>query len=224
MGTPTYVVSTSRKPTGELSIAARQWAQRLGVPFVPRRDRSLKAICHDEGVEGVLTVTAQRVALRLPHEGAAGAVGSGARSATPGLQYVFHPNMARTRIHNIQDGRGDPMVIAMSLQPGDEVLDCTLGRACDAIVASWVVGERGRIVGIEVSPLVAELTIDGLKTCEVSGPGLIEAMPKWASRKMFRHSASARVRGFRHLSRPSSQKKNRTYSGPAAASASATPT
>jgi len=158
-----YVVSTSRKPTSKLTSAAREWAERLGVQQVPRRGRSLLAICGEQGVEGVLTVTPVRVALVLPREG---------------LEYFFHPSMARTRIHNIRDGRGDPMVSAMALQPGDEVLDCTLGRGSDAIVASWVVGETGHVVGIEVQPLVAELTIHGLKTYEIEGPGIVAAM-RW---------------------------------------------
>jgi tRNA1(Val) A37 N6-methylase TrmN6 len=71
--------------------------------------------------------------------------------------------MALTRIRNLQQGLGDPMVTAMELATGDRVLDCTLGRGADALVASYVVGQTGRVVGIESSPLLAELTIHGLR-------------------------------------------------------------
>ncbi len=134
----------------------------------PRADRSLTKICEEEGVEGLLTVTPKRVVLQLPAEG---------------IEYFFHPNMARTRIHNLREGGGDPMVTAMALSPGDEALDCTLGRGSDAIVASWVVREEGRVVGIEVVPLVAELTIAGLKAYEIEGPGLMDAMRRIEARR-----------------------------------------
>jgi 16S rRNA (guanine1516-N2)-methyltransferase len=163
-----YVVSTSRRGTAELNLVARQWAERLGVAFASRGERSLARLCADEAADAALTVTHQRVSLVMPGEH---------------LEYFFHPGMARTRIRTLRDGRGDPMVAAMELAPGDEVLDCTLGRASDAIVASWVVGEHGRVVGIEVQPLVAELTIHGLSTYEIQGAGLVEAMRRIDARR-----------------------------------------
>jgi len=156
-----YVVTTSRRTDPGLTAAARAWAERLGVPFVRRAARGLAALCREEGVHAALTVTPVRVGLVIPAEG---------------VEYFFHPSMARTRIRNIRDGTGDPMVAAMQLKAGDTVLDCTLGRACDATVASWVVGEAGRVVGYEADPLVAALTIEGLRDYEVEGRGVQEAM------------------------------------------------
>ncbi|MEA3401832.1 MAG: class I SAM-dependent methyltransferase [Armatimonadota bacterium] len=156
-----YVVTTSRRSDPELAARAVGWAQRLQVPFVPRAGRSLASLCREEGVEAALTVTAERVGLVIPSED---------------VEYFFHPSMARTRIRNIIDGMSDPMVSAMGLQAGDSVLDCTLGRATDATVASWVVGEEGRVVGYEADPLVGALTISGLQSYEIEGPGVQEAM------------------------------------------------
>lgn len=82
------------------------------------------------------------------------------------LEYFYHPGMAKPRLKSIWKGQGDPMVEAMGLREGDEVLDCTLGRGTDAIVASYVVGPRGRVVGIESVPLIAALTEHGLQTFE----------------------------------------------------------
>ncbi len=156
-----YVVTTSRRSDPELVARARRWAERLGVRFVARADRSLSRLCREEGVEAGLTVTPVRVGLVIPAEG---------------VEYFYHPSMARTRIRNLRDGKGDPMVTAMALQPGDSVLDCTLGRASDAIVAAWAVGAGGRVVGYEADPLIAALTIEGLASYEIEGAGVQEAM------------------------------------------------
>ncbi|MGI5820143.1 MAG: class I SAM-dependent methyltransferase [Armatimonadota bacterium] len=156
-----YVITTSRRTDPELVERARRWAERLGRPLVDRADRSLAQICEGEGIEAVLTVTAERIGLVIPADG---------------VEYFFHPSMARTRIRNIIRGSGDPMVTAMGLSRGDSVLDCTLGRATDATVASWVVGEEGCVVGYEAHPLLAALTIDGLANYEIDGAGVQEAM------------------------------------------------
>lgn len=156
-----YVVTTSRRLDPELVARAQQWAERLGAPYVPRDDRSLTKLCAAEGVEAALTVTPLRVGLVVPAED---------------VEYFFHPSMARTRVRNIRDGMGDPMIRAMALQPGDSVLDCTMGRAVDATVASSVVGEQGSVVGYEAHPLVAALTIEGLQSYEIEGLGVQEAM------------------------------------------------
>ena len=163
-----YVITPSRRTDPELIECAEQWAERLDERLVERADRSLAQICADEGVEAVLTVTSERVGLVFPGDD---------------VEYFFHPSMARTRIRNIKEGFGDPMVRAMELRPGDSVLDCTLGRATDAPVASWVVGGEGRVVGYEANPLLAALTIDGLSTYEIEGAGVQEAMRRIDARQ-----------------------------------------
>ncbi len=164
----TYVVTTSRRYDPRLAELAMGWAERLDARFVPRAERSLQALCGEEGVDAVLTVTAERVSLIIPAED---------------VKYFFHPSMARVRIRNLIEGMGDPMVTAMGLAEGDRVLDCTLGRATDATVASWVVGEEGRVVGYEAHPLVAALTIDGLEHYEIAGRGVQEAMRRIDARE-----------------------------------------
>jgi len=90
--------------------------------------------------------------------------------------FFFHPSMAKVRIKSLRLGRGDPMVAAMDLRAGDRVLDCTLGRGSDAIVASHVVGESGRVVGLEVVPLIATLVDLGLRQYETDSAALNGAM------------------------------------------------
>lgn len=154
--TDMIIVTTSRRPTDGLRRQAEQWAERLGVPLV-QRTGSLEQLCLQYGAQGVLTVTGQRVTYHEP---------------VSGLEYFFHPSMAKVRIHNLQAGRGDPMIAAMGLRTGDSVLDCTVGRACDATVAAHVTGPKGAVVGLEKVPLIAQLTIHGLATYEDSSAGL----------------------------------------------------
>jgi len=148
----TWVVTTSRKPASASARETAEWAARLGARAVPRRGRSLAELCADEGVDGALVLSADRPPTCVSADGA--------------LRYYYHPGMALTRIRNLRLGLGDPMVTAMALTIGDCVLDCTLGRASDALVASYVVGVAGRVVGIESSPMLAELTIHGLRSYE----------------------------------------------------------
>ena len=154
----TCVVTTSLKADPVSVREAADWAARLGARVVRRRGRSIPSLCREEGVEGALVLSTVRPPTFMPADGAVG--------------YSYHPGMAIARIRNVRQGLGDPMVTAMALQAGDSVLDCTLGRASDALVASFVVGPRGRVVGIESSPILAELTIHGLQTYEPAGEGL----------------------------------------------------
>lgn len=148
------VVTTARRPTPELERRADEWAARLGVPAVPRAGLSVEAISRAQGVAGVVVVEADRTAYFEP---------------ATGLEYFFHPNLAAVRIRNVESGSSDHMVEAMGLRPGDHVLDCTLGRAADAIICAWRVGEEGRVLGIEKVPVIAHLTAEGLQTGEFVG-------------------------------------------------------
>jgi len=146
------IVTTSRRPSADLRRQAEQWAERLRAPAVPR-EGGLEQLCGQHGADGVLVVSQQRVTYHEPETG---------------LAYFFHPSMAKVRIHNLEAGRGDPMVEAMRLQPGDTLLDCTVGRATDAVVAAHAVGPEGSVLGIEKVPVIAQLTIHGLATYEDS--------------------------------------------------------
>ena len=61
------------------------------------------------------------------------------------------------------------------MEPGDSFVDCTLGMASDAIVASQFVGAGGRVVGCESNPAFAYIVGKGLKEYAAM-PHLAEAM------------------------------------------------
>jgi len=146
------IVTTSGRPREELIAQAREWAERLEAPVVPRcgsgsSPMGLAKLAAAHGVQGVLVITPAHPVYCEP---------------ATGLEYFFHPGMAKPRVHNCKRGDEDPMLQAMRLQAGDSVLDCTLGRATDAVVAAWKAGPEGRVVGYEKSRVLAELTRHGL--------------------------------------------------------------
>ena len=73
-------------------------------------------------------------------------------------EYRWHPGLLHTRL---SAGWSHPLVRAMNLKTGDEVLDCTLGMGTDAAFLSSMT-ER-TVVGIEIEPAVALMTHEGLK-------------------------------------------------------------
>lgn len=148
---------------GRLSApaGAEWWAERLGAEIVPRGRDNLRELAEKHGAWAVIAIQAQRVTLYVPAEG---------------MEYFYHPGMAKRRVRNIQQGMGDPMVSAMRLEEGDRVLDCTLGRGTDAIVASYVVGESGKVVGLESVRVIAAMTEHGLRTFRTGVDELDQAM------------------------------------------------
>ncbi|WP_339063116.1 class I SAM-dependent methyltransferase [Tepidibacillus marianensis] len=77
--------------------------------------------------------------------------------------FFFHPSMAILRINQLQKGDNDILVSLSKLKPDDSFLDCTLGLGSDSIVASYLVGERGRVVGVESQPVIAVIVEQGLQ-------------------------------------------------------------
>lgn len=142
----TFVITTVQHAERKELSLTELWADRFKVPFVPRNNQSLAFIRERYQADVLLIATKQ-----------------GPLVHTAGGDFFFHLSMAELRIKNLLNGKHDHMVAAMGLEPGMEVLDCTLGLSTDAIVASLAVGDGGRVVGLEASPLIALITEYGLK-------------------------------------------------------------
>lgn len=153
----TLAVTTSRNPDKALVSRARSVARELGGRFIPRDDAPLSELIAAHGA--VAVVEDCRVVLHYE-----------------GGQLFFHPGLAQVRVERLAGGGRDPMVDVMGLQPGDAVLDCTLGLGGDALVASYAVGQAGRVIGLESSEVVAGLTRIGLREYESGLPDLDAAM------------------------------------------------
>lgn len=146
-------VTTSRRASEEEINRARAFARRLAVPFRPRRG----PLRPEEGAAFVVTKD------KLIIETEAGPL-------------FFHPGMAKPRIAAWRQGRRDVMVDAMGITAGMSVLDGTLGLGADAIVASYVTGAAGRVVGLEAVTALAEVVRVGMATYSFPQSDIVEAM------------------------------------------------
>ena len=154
------IVTTGRKVKDSSTSLAKETALRLNISFVQRRTESIDELREKHGVDFVLVAKKGLLVLE-----------------TRDGEFFFHPNMAHLRLKNLRFGDGrDNMVEAMDLKPGMAVLDCTLGFGTDAIVASFAVGENGRVTGLESSPLIAEVTGYGLAHYHAENYPIQEAM------------------------------------------------
>ena len=127
-------------------VAGARWAQGFGVSYLRRgRSGSLEELCQKHSVSALL------VATKL-----------GPQVFTEEGRFFFHPSMADLRLKHVAAGESDHLIEALALKPGMKVLDCTLGLASDAIVASYAVGAAGKVVGVEASPLLAFVVARGL--------------------------------------------------------------
>lgn len=153
------IVTTGHKVKEDSIRLAKETATRLGIDFVERGKASIEALKEQYKTE--LVLVAKKKALVLE---------------TPDGEFFFHPNMAHLRVKNIRLGQQDHMVEIMGLTAGMSVLDCTLGFGADAIVASFVVGSKGRVTGLEVNPLIAEIVGYGLAHFIAGNYPLQEAM------------------------------------------------
>jgi hypothetical protein len=154
------IVTTGLEPTPETLRHAEELALRFGLPVRKRGDASIQQLRERYGDEEVLIVSAQ-----------------GARIEVPGKKpFFFHPNTAAFRIKRLMRGDTDTMLAVCQIQPGDHVLDATLGLGADAIVFAHAAGADGRVVGVESEPLIALIVEDGLRHWPTDSAELRAAM------------------------------------------------
>ena len=152
------VVTTGHRAKEGHIVKACEAAKELSCPFVPRGGESLRGIREKYGAAFILVVKERLVV------------------DTADGEFYFHPGMAHLRIKNLRLGKGDHLAEAMALAPGMRVLDCTLGMGADAIVESYVAGERGEVVALEKNPIVSFVVSRGLKSEAGERPEVREAM------------------------------------------------
>ena len=144
------VITTIRKVTIDLENKAKQIAKDLSIPYVTRNNLGIDKIKQQENTNTVIVVKKDKLVLDLPTG-----------------EMFFHPNMAQVRMKRLRCGDIDNMLEAMGgreFLQNKTVLDCTLGFASDAIISSYGVGPKGKVIGLEVNPLIALIVKDGLKT------------------------------------------------------------
>ena len=151
------IATTAYRPNGITDQNAAQAAQDLGIPFVVRNKRSIEKL-HAEEKADVLVAAKERLEFYPLGE------------TEP---FFFHPSSSAFRtkrpIHQ------DPLIEVSGIAAGDSFVDCTLGMASDAIVASQFVGAGGSVTGCESNPAFAYIIGKGLKEYTAM-PHLVEAM------------------------------------------------
>lgn len=153
------IVTTAGRTNEQYVAKAKEVATDLQVPYIKRNKKSLQSL-HAEN-ENIVVVG--KDGIQLYHRD----------GKEP---YFFHPNVAMIRVKRIINGESDPLIEAADLKEGDSFFDCTLGYASDSIVASYIVGEKGKVIGTEASPVLAYLTKQGLQSWKYDSSPIEQAM------------------------------------------------
>ena len=151
-----FIVTTARKSKANSENLAIQFAEKLNLQFVQRKDFSLDALKKIYGVENILLIR-NKFPVIVTNDG----------------ELFFHSNTAHLRIKNLRQGLGDRLIDAAKIKSGDKILDCTLGLGSDAIVESFVAGS---VTALEVNPVLAEIVRYGMKNFSDDTTAVIEAM------------------------------------------------
>ncbi len=139
-------VTTGRDPDAASIARARAAAERWKVPFVPRTKRESLEVMLERRAQAF--VVFQRHAVELVDRGG---------------RLQWSPGLGLLRTKTVDAGGGDTLVELAGLQPGEAILDCTLGLAQDALVAARAVGPEGRVVGLESSLALYAVVSEGLR-------------------------------------------------------------
>ncbi|TSI11265.1 class I SAM-dependent methyltransferase [Lysinibacillus sp. BW-2-10] len=154
------IVTTAGRPD-ELSLSlANKACEQLGLSFEPRKKRSVAKISEQLNAN---VIVAGKNRYEYYPKGASG-------------PFFFHPNSAAFRLKRVAKGEKDPFLEACQLQKGDAILDCTLGIGSEAMLAAFIVGDSGKVVGLEADPNVAFIVQNGMKTYDTSELPLTNCM------------------------------------------------
>ncbi len=138
-------------------------AETLGVPYVPRKKRSLPRMFFEQQITYIVVEHRSR-ALSLH------------KIDDPNNKFIYHPGISLLRAKAMQRGERDKLLKLAHVEPGDTIFDGTAGLCSDALMFSLAVGERGLCIALEASPYVAFVVAHGLQTYDTSLPDLQAAM------------------------------------------------
>lgn len=135
-----FLVTTPINPTNYDINVAREFANRYGYSYIERRNSTISYLLRGKEFNICCVIKVGEI-----------------KVVKGGVNYFFHPNMAMLRIDNLIKGKSDRLMDISETREGDQILDCTLGMGSDTLVFAQVVGDTGRVTGIESSPILAEL-------------------------------------------------------------------
>jgi len=156
------IITTAGRTNDEMIQMAERIAIELNSNYKPRKKISIQNFQKTYN-DDCIVVGKERLELFPNHE------------KEP---FFFHPNSAMFRIKRLQKKENDPFLEAAKLEKGMSLLDCTLGLASDSIVASYAVGEKGKVLGIEGNKYLAFIVKTGLSQWNSGVNEINEAMSR----------------------------------------------
>ncbi|WP_202077290.1 class I SAM-dependent methyltransferase [Caldalkalibacillus salinus] len=156
------IVTTSMKGQERLEEEARQVAHTLQCEYVTRYRKSVGQIFEEQNTDKVIVIAQDRMKYVLQgheHE-----------------PFFFHPSSAMFRVKRLLRQERDPFVEACQLKEGMTLFDGTFGLGSDGIVASFITGATGQVVGVESVPVLGLIVQKGLQRWQTKLDPLNEAM------------------------------------------------
>ncbi|MCD9021020.1 class I SAM-dependent methyltransferase [Cohnella silvisoli] len=154
------IVTTSERPEADTVERAKRLADELHASYVPRSNKTIRALYAMWAVDEIVVVSPREV--RLLQEGQ--------------HPFYFHPSMALVRLKRLRTGGNDTLLTVSGVAEGDTVLDCTAGLCSDALVFSYAAGTQGKVIAIEASRVLHAIVREGLQTYETGLADIDEAM------------------------------------------------
>lgn len=147
------MITTSYRPSEYTIHTAQSLSVRLGDTYCDRNKQPIEKML-ERAAGDLLVIGKERFELYTKQ----------------GEKFFFHPNTAMFRAKRFLRGEAEPL-LSDRITRGDSFLDCTLGLASDAILASLAVGKSGQVIGLEKNKLVSLLVETGLQTWETGMGG-----------------------------------------------------
>lgn len=155
-----FAVTIGLNGSPNLPTVAKKWAADLKVPYISRPLKgTLEEMLSNNGFDALIVATSKGPQV-FSYEGT----------------LFFHPGMAALRLKKLLQGEKDNFAEALDLKRGMKVLDCTMGLAGDAIIASHICGNDGLIVALEASIPIWFVVSKGLQSYQDTDDQLISAM------------------------------------------------
>ena len=158
-----FAVTSNKNDNKILKEQARAWAQQLQAPYVKRYENgSLDAMLEDHHLDALL-ISGKKGPQLYSREG----------------MLLYHPGLGKVRWQRVvQRHENDNFLTALDIRPGQCVLDCTVGLAADALLASHAVGETGKVFGLEASLPLWFLTSQGIMSYKSKFPEMVQDLKR----------------------------------------------
>ena len=158
-----FAVTCNKNDARRMKAVAKAWAAELQVPFVERYENgSLDAMLEDLQADAML-IAGKKGPQLYSREG----------------MLLYHPGLGKVRWQRVvQRHENDNFLTAMDIRPGQHILDCTVGLAADALLASHAAGVTGKVIGLEASLPLWFLTSRGVMLYKSKFPELVQDLQR----------------------------------------------